>query len=63
MFIEVTAKAVKQAWTININHIQFFYPYEQGTRIYFTYDDLPLDVTEDYETIKELIDRRLKGYD
>lgn len=55
MFMELTVEAVNQKWVINIKSIAFFYPYNNGTRIYFIGDDEPLDVKEDYETVISMI--------
>ena len=57
MFLELTAKTVNQKWAINIKSIAFFYPYNNGTRICFIGDDTPLDVKEDYETVKRTINK------
>ena len=59
MFIELTAKKTNIKWTININNIVAFLPLqiEKGTRIYFISDNTSLDVIEDYETIKTIINK------
>ena len=55
--MELTASAVNQKWVINIKSVAFFYPYNSGTRIYFIGDDEPLNVKEDYETVKRTINK------
>lgn len=55
MFIELTAAAVNQKWIINIKNITFVLPNKDRTTIFFMGDNLPLDVKEDYETVKRMI--------
>lgn len=58
MFIELTAKALNEKWTINIKSVAFFYPIDNGTRIFFISDDTPLEVKEDYKTVKRMINKK-----
>lgn len=62
MFIEVNARTVNANWTINVRAIAFFYPFNDGTRIYFINDDVPLDVNESYNGFKERLKRVLSEY-
>lgn len=57
MFIELTAEAVNQKWVINVKNIAFLYSHNKGTRIFFIDDDTPLDVKEDYATVKRIISK------
>lgn len=58
MFIELTAEAVNQKWAINIKNIAFFLPNKDGTTFFFVGDNLPLNVKEDYETVKRMINNK-----
>lgn len=62
MFIEVNAQIVDTNFTINLRAIAFFYPFGNGTRIYFINDTTPLDVYESYNELKEQVKRTLSEY-
>lgn len=62
MFIEVYARIVDINFTINVRAIAFFYPFNDGTRIYFINDTTPLDVYESYNELKEQVKKALSEY-
>lgn len=62
MFIEVYARLIDENFTINVKAIAFFYPFENGTRIYFINDTTPLDVYESYNELKERVKKALSEY-
>jgi hypothetical protein len=62
MFIEVYARIVDIYFTINVRAIAFFYPLDDGTRIYFINDATPLDVYESYNELKEQVKKASSEY-
>lgn len=62
MFLEVNARILNETWTINVRSIAFFFPYDNGTRIYFINDTTPLDVYESYNGFKKKVNEALSEY-
>ena len=62
MFLEVNARILNETWTINVRAIAFFFPYDDGTRIYFINDTVPLDVNESYNEFKKKVNGALVEY-
>ena len=58
MFIMLTASAVNQKWIVNVNAISFICPSpdnDEKTRIYLIGDNLPIDVEESFDKVKETL--------